>query len=111
MNPERVEQLQVQGHRGEPLVAADHGRDPHQVIIDGVREVVGRQPGRPITGLEDDRVVAVALDLTLAADRVDEPGRLGSVRGPEPDHVGSPFGQAPLAPSAGSASRHSAQLP
>ena len=44
LKAEGIEQLVVQGHRGYPLFRADHEIHPHEVIIDRVREVVGRQP-------------------------------------------------------------------
>ena len=67
---ERVEQLQVQWHRGDPLLAADDQGDPHQVVVDGVREVVGRQPRLGVAALQDHRVVAVVVESQLAADHV-----------------------------------------
>ncbi len=91
---ERVEQLQVQRHRGDPLLAADDQRDPHQVLIDGVREMVSRQPRFGIAALQDHRVVAVVVEGQLAADRVGETHpRPGHARRTEPDHVGIPGGQ------------------
>ena len=91
---EGVEQLQVQGHRGDPLLAADDQGDPHQVLVDGVREVVGRQPRFGVAALQDHRVVAVVVQGQLAADHVGEAHpRPGDARGTEPDHVGIPGGQ------------------
>ena len=86
---EGVEQLQVQRHRGDPLLAADDQVDAHQVIVHGVREVVGGQPRFGVAALQDHRVVAVVVEGQLAADRVGEahPGARGSRRA-EADHVG-----------------------
>jgi hypothetical protein len=91
---ERVEQLQVQRHRGDPLLAADDQSDPHQVVVDGVREMIGRQPRLGVAALQDHRVVAVAVQGQLAANRVGEAHPCpGGARGTEPDHVRIPGGQ------------------
>ena len=74
---ERVEQLEVQRHRGDPLLAPDDQADPHQVVVDRVREMVRRQAQRLVAALQDDGVVAVVVGGDLAADRVGvgDPGR------------------------------------
>lgn len=74
-------------HRGDPLVAADHEVHPHQVVVDRVREVVGRQPRALVGALEDHHVVAVGLGLDGAADGVGEAHALTGVVGrAEADH-------------------------
>ena len=65
LEAERLEELQVQRHGRDPLLAADDEVDPHQVVVDGVREVVGRQARAGVGRLQDDHVVAVRLVLQL----------------------------------------------
>ena len=88
---ERGEQLLVQRHRADPLLAADDEGDPHEVVVDGVREVVGGQPRALVGRLEDHRVVAVGLVRELAPDGVGEAdarARGGQVGGAEAHDVG-----------------------
>ena len=66
---ERLVELHVLGRRRQPLLGADHVRDLHQVIVDDVGEVVGREA----VGLEQDLVVDLrVLELHLAAQAIDE---------------------------------------
>ena len=86
---ERVEELVVQRDRGDPLLAPDHQRDPHQVVVDGVRQMIGGQPELSVAALEDHHVVAVVVGADLAADHVGEADpRAADAGGPEADHVG-----------------------
>ena len=39
---QHVEKFQMDGQRGEPFLAADDERRAHEVIVDGVGEVIGR---------------------------------------------------------------------
>ena len=88
LEAERGEQLQVRRHRGEPLVAAHHQRGPHQVVVHGVREVVGRQPRLGGRGLEDHHVVAVVLGLHAPAEASVNATRSADLaRRAEPHHV------------------------
>ena len=97
LEAEGVEQLEVERDRGDPLLAAQDQGDPHQVVVDRVREVVGRQPEFGVAALQDHRVVPVVVHGQLAADRVGEadPGSTDPRRA-EPDHVrvagGQPLG-------------------
>jgi hypothetical protein len=68
--PRRIEELQVQRHAGDPLLARMTEVDPHEVVVDGVREVVRRQPRAGVGGLEEDDVVVVRLVLQPAADDI-----------------------------------------
>jgi len=96
LEAERVEQLQVERDRGDPLVTADDQVDAHQVVIDGVREVVSGQPWLGVAALQDDRVVAVVVHGQPAADGVGEADPdSGGTRRAEPDHVGL-VGRQPL---------------
>ena len=61
------EELDVLRQAGEPVLAADHVRRLHQVVVDRVREVIRRDPGR----LEYDYVLEVRRHLELAPDAVD----------------------------------------
>jgi hypothetical protein len=67
---EPVEQQQVLGRRGDPLLAAHDVGDPHEVVVDDHGQVVGREP----VGLEQHLVVRVRRR-HLTAHEVDEAQR------------------------------------
>jgi hypothetical protein len=55
------------GSRIDPLLAADHVRDTHQVVIDDVGQVIGRHA----VGLEQDlRIDHAPVELDLPAQQV-----------------------------------------
>ena len=63
---ERAVEVHVQRHAADPLVPAQDVRDRHEVVIDDVREVVGREAVR----FDQDRIahLAVVPRLELADD-------------------------------------------
>ncbi len=48
----------MEGKTGQPLIATDHVGGPHQVVVDGVGEVVGRDA----VGLQQDLIDVVFRD-------------------------------------------------
>ena len=85
LEAEGGEQLQVQRHRRDPLVAAQHEGHPHEVVVDGVGEVVGRQREGLGRALQQHDVVAVVVGLDAAPDGVVEGHPARFVRGAEAD--------------------------
>ena len=67
-----AEELDVLGEGGEPFLAADNVGGAHQMIVNGVCEMVGRDSVR----LEENEVLVVFGDLKLASDEVGEGGLL-----------------------------------
>ena len=64
--PAVLEQLQVDRHGGDPLIAADHVGRAHEVVVHTVGEVVGRDA----VGLQKDDVHDVLRQFHLAFDDV-----------------------------------------
>src|ERR1051326_3037110 len=69
---QRLEELQMQRHRRDPLLATKHQVNSHQMIIDRVRKVVRGKPWRLIAALQEHNVVYVVLMFDASADQVDE---------------------------------------
>ena len=65
---QHVEKFQMDGQRGEPFLAADDERRAHEVIVDGVGEVIGRDA----VALQDDDVLIVLRHRDVALDLVVE---------------------------------------
>ena len=63
-----AEHVEVDRRGGDPFLAAGDHRRAHEMVVDDVGEMVGRQA----VGLEDDDVGVVVLQFDLAADDVDE---------------------------------------
>ena len=75
---ERGKELMVQRERWHPLLAAGHQRHAHQMVVDDMREMIGRQAGVVGAALEDHRIVAVVelFDGAANAIRVRDATRL-----------------------------------
>src|SRR4030095_943769 len=67
---ERLKQLQVHWYRRDPLFSTKYEGDSHQMIVNGVGEVVGGKPWRLIAALQQHDVIHVVLLLDWAPDQV-----------------------------------------
>ncbi len=91
--PAVLEQLQVDRHGGDPLVAADHVGRAHEVVVHTVGKVVGRDA----VGLEEHDVHDVFRQLHLAFyDILIADLLFGVALGLETQDIGLSFGDAPL---------------
>jgi hypothetical protein len=80
------------GSRIDPLLAADHVRDTHQVVIDDVGQVIGRHA----VGLEQDlRIDHVPVQVDVPAQQVIDTAAAGRLRHQHANHVGLAGGLTP----------------
>ena len=86
---ERLKQLQVHWYRRDPFFSAKYHVDSHQMIVNGVGEVVGGKPWRLIATLQQHDVIYVVLMLDSAPDQINVFNAPGwTIWRTKPDSVG-----------------------
>ena len=88
---ERLVEQDVLWRGGDPLLSPDHVRDPHVVIVDYIREVVGRKPVR----FQDDLIVDEPILEGLRSTELIDPVGRSCQRHHHPHGVGLTLCRAP----------------